>query len=102
MKQLIRCHLKKVISYNKREYYPARQVDRDSILISYCRSNNIKILKLLVLSKRLRTAENLHGKPYKPNEFFYTSPRITDEQYTEIEELEKQAKKFHSDFNTGA
>ena len=89
MKQLTRCHVKKVINYNKREYCPARQVENGTILISYCRSNNIKILKLLVLSKRLRTAENLHGKPYRPSEFFYTSPRITDEQYKEIEELEK-------------
>ena len=102
MKTFNRTSAPDTIKYNGREYHRARTTERRLLLTGYCANHSIKLIQVDVLHRNLKGRENLHGKPYEPVTFYYSSPQITPEQYKELEKLNNQANKFHAEYNTEA
>lgn len=102
MKEFNRASITDQISYNNREFHRIKGIERSGIMIGYCNSNNIQLVQLNVLARNLKGHEDAHGKPYKPSVFYLASPCLADWQLKELEELERKANNFHSEYNTGA
>ena len=90
------------ITYNRKEYHRAQTTERNLLFIGYCANNGIKLIQVDVLHRNLKNRENLHGNPYQPVTFYYSSPQITADQYKDLERLNNQANKFHEEHNTNA
>lgn len=102
MKEFNKTHKPKEIKYNNRTFYPTRETGRKLIFIGYCCNNDIKLIQVNTLQRRLKGVEDLHGKPYQPRISYYSSPQLTDDQYKDLERLNSQADQFHAEYNTGA
>lgn len=89
MKEFNRASLPEQISYNNREFHRIRQTERKDIITSYCqqRGKNIQLIQVNVLHRRLKGREDLHGKPYQPSVFYYSSPKLAEWQEQEINQM---------------
>ena len=102
MKLFNRTSAPDTIKYNRREYHRSRTTERKLLLTGYCANHGIKLIQVDVLHRNLKGRENLYNKPYQPVTFYYSSPKITQEQYKELEKLNSQADQFRAEYNTGA
>lgn len=86
------------IKYNQSEYfYLSGTVLSMGVITGYCKANNLKMVQVSILSRKLEQATDLHNKPYTPSTFIFTSPGTSDAQRRELSDLIRQANEFKNE-----
>lgn len=98
MKQFNRTSKPDAIKYGKKEYtYFSGTTLIRHIVEAYCKSHNLKMVQVNVLSRRLKGVTDLHGNPYKPSAFIYTHPATSEAQQSELSEIILQCREFQKE-----